>query len=150
MYSKEQSSKLRQQFWTKFGQYMKPVPGAGEEPVNWLNYKTGKRNISFHMNADQQQATIVIEIKHKDNTERETCYNQFFYLKKLMENQTGFAWQWEKDMITESGQLISSIYQILQPVNVMNENDWQAIISFLKPRIIALDSFWQLVKDGFE
>jgi hypothetical protein len=146
MYSKE----LRQQFWTKFGQYMKPVPGAGEEPVNWLNYKTGKPYITFRMDADKQRAIIAIEINHKEAAERENCYQHFFFLKRLMENETGFVWQWKKEILAENGEHISSIYQTLQPVNVLNENDWHSIIAFLKPRIIALDSFWEIVKDGFE
>lgn len=150
MYSKEQSSKLRQQFWTRFGQYMKPVPGAGEEQVNWLNYKTGKRNIFFHMDVDKLHATIAIEIKHKDAAERENIYNQFLSLKALLENETGFEWQWEKDAVINGVQNISRIYQTLDSINMMNEKDWPAIIAFLKPRIVALDRFWELVKDGFE
>lgn len=150
MYSKEQASKLRQQFWTKFGQYMKPVPGAGGEPVNWLNYKTGKRHIAFHMVADQEQAVIAIEIKHSGHTDRETCYQQFAALKTWMESETGFPWVWEKEKIAASGATISSISQTLAGVNVLNENDWPAIIAFLKPRMMALDNFWELVKDGFD
>jgi len=38
----------------------------------------------------------------------------------------------------------------LPAVNILKENDWPAIISFLKPRIIALDKFWILVKDSFD
>jgi len=37
----------------------------------------------------------------------------------------------------------------LKEVNIFDTNAWPAIISFLKPRIIALDKFWSLVKDGF-
>jgi Domain of unknown function (DUF4268) len=150
MYSKEQASKLRQQFWTRFGQYMKPVPGAGGEPVNWLNYKTGKRHISFHLDANKVQASIAIEIKHAGKTEREICYQQFLALKKLMENETGFLWYWEEDVCTSQGEVFSRISQTLHPVNVLNEQDWPAIIAFLKPRIMALDHFWEQVKDGFD
>jgi hypothetical protein len=32
----------------------------------------------------------------------------------------------------------------------MNEEYWPEIISFLKPRIIGLDDFWDRVKPGFE
>jgi hypothetical protein len=32
----------------------------------------------------------------------------------------------------------------------MKRDDWPAIISFLKPRIIALDAFWSQAKYGFE
>ena len=150
MYSKEQASKLRQQFWTRFGQYMKPVPGAGGEPVNWLNYKTGKRHISFHLDASKEQATIAIEIKHADKTDREIGYQQFLALKKILENVTGFLWHWEQEITAGNGEVFSKISQTLHQVNVLNEQDWPAIIAFLKPRIMALDIFWEQVKDGFD
>lgn len=150
MYSKEQSSKLKQHFWAKFGQYMKPVPGAGGGPINWVNYKTGRRHIAFKMDANKQQATIAIEIQHGDDGERQNCYGQFLSLKTLLENETGFQWEWQNEIQKENGQPISSISQTLPAVNVLNEKDWPAIIAFFKPRIIALDSFWELVKDGFD
>jgi len=150
MYSKDQASKLRQQFWTRFGQYMKPVPGAGGKPVNWLNYKTGNRYISFHMEADKERAMIAVEIKHPYKTEREHCYQQLLALKKLMEKETGFQWQWQKEITTNHGEVFSTISQTLETVNVLNENDWPLIIAFLKPRMMALDHFWELVKDAVE
>ena len=69
MYSKEQISKLKTQFWTNFGQYMKPVPGASGMPVNWINYKTGIRHIHFKMDADNTKAVIAIEISHPKEEE---------------------------------------------------------------------------------
>jgi len=150
MYTKEESSKLKQQFWAKFGQYMRPVPGAGGSHINWVNYKTGKRHIAFKMDADKEQATVAIEIQHSDAAERENCFQQFLSLKTLLENETGFEWQWQKETLKGNGETISIIIQVLLSVNVLNEKDWPAIIAFLKPRIIALDSFWELVKDGFD
>ena len=70
MYSKELSSKLKTQFWTNFGQYMKPVPGASGLPVNWINYKTGIRNIHFKMDAGNTIAFIAIEISHPQGEQR--------------------------------------------------------------------------------
>ncbi len=150
MYTKEQVSKLRQKFWTTFGQYMKPVPGAAGEKVNWLNYKTGIRNIVFRMDADQQKAIVAIELRHTTDAERMQYYNQFAALKKLLENATGYEWHWQASVTDENGQTISRISQELHQVNVMKETDWPAIIAFLKPRIIALDTFWEMVKDGFD
>lgn len=150
MYSKEAASKLRQQFWTKFGQYMKPVPGTGGEAVNWLNYKTGNRHIMFRMDANKQQAFIAIEIRHTQHSERMNYYEQFISLKTLLENETGFNWHWQAEAVDDNGQGVSRISQTLEPVNVLNEKDWPGIIAFLKPRIVSLDAFWYLVKDGFE
>jgi Domain of unknown function (DUF4268) len=149
MYSKEQSSKLKTQFWTNFGQYMKPVPGASGLPVNWINYKTGIKHIHFKMDADDKKATIAIEISHPQEEIRLHYYNQFLSLKKLLETTTGFTWQWNETLHTEH-KTISSISQQLDDTKVLNQANWPAIISFLKPRIMALDTFWDMVKDGFE
>ena len=148
MYSPEQISKLKTQFWTNFGQYMKPVPAASGGPVNWINYKTGIRNIHFKMDADITSAVIAIEISHPKPTERLRYYNQFAALKKILETTTTFNWQWNETLQTDH-KVISSISQQLDGVNILNQSDWPAIISFLKPRIIALDEFWEMVKDGF-
>lgn len=150
MYSKEAASKLRQQFWTKFGQYMKPVPGAGSEAINWVNYKTGNRNIFFRMDAGKQTAFIAIELRHTQDEERMNCYHQFLALKTLLKNETGFEWDWQAGVMDDNQQTVSRISQTLHNVNVLNEADWPGIITFFKPRIISLDAFWQLVKDGFE
>lgn len=149
MYSKEQSSKLKTQFWTNFGQYMKPVPSASALPVNWINYKTGNRHIYFKMDADNTRAVISIEIAHPQEEERLHYYNQFLSLKKLLTTTTTFNWQWN-ELFQKDHKTISSISQQLDDVNILDQADWPAIISFLKPRIIALDAFWELVKDGFE
>ena len=150
MYNKEQASKTKQKFWAGFGQYMKPVPGESGEPVNWINYKTGNANVYFRMDAARDKAVISIEITHANAVERMQYYQQFTSLKKLLEQQGAFAWKWEPEFEKETGGNISRISDTLYNVNVMNEADWPAIIGFLKPRIIALDAFWQTVKDGFE
>ncbi len=149
MYSNEQISKLKTQFWTSFGQYMKPVPGASGIPVNWINYKTGIRHIHFKMDADNTKAVIAIEIPHPNNEERLHYYNQFLSLKNLLTTTTTFNWQWNETVQTEH-RTISSISLQLDGVNILDQADWPAIISFLKSRIIALDAFWDLVKEGFE
>ena len=149
MYSKDEASKLKTQFWTSFGQYIKPVPGASGQPVNWINYKTGIRNIHFKMDADNTRAVIAIEISHPQEEQRLQYYNQFVSLKKVLASTTEFNWQWNETLQTDH-KIISSISQHLDDVNILNQSDWPTIISFLKPRIIALDAFWYLVKDGFE
>ncbi|MGN6618356.1 MAG: DUF4268 domain-containing protein, partial [Ilyomonas sp.] len=54
MYSKQEASQLRQEFWTVFGQYMLPVLSSEGMKISWTNYKTGEKNIYFRMNADNK------------------------------------------------------------------------------------------------
>ncbi len=150
MYSKAESSAIRKEFWIKFGQYMKPVPSASGFRVNWPNYKTGIRDIYFRMKAERGFASIGIEIAHSDEELQELYFDQFIQLKKILVLSLDEEWDWKLLQSNEFGQPVSRIEKVLKGVDVMNENDWPAIISFLKPRIIGLDDFWDQVKPGFE
>lgn len=147
MFTKQASSRLRKEFWTSFGQYMKPVAGASGQPVNWLNYKTGIRDIFFRMDADEKSAGIGIEIRHADPVLQQKYFEQFSQLKTILEDITEEAWVWDFFRNDEDGNGISRIGILLDEVNIFNRQDWPAIISFLKPRIIALDRFWDQVKE---
>lgn len=150
MYSKQEASLLRKRFWTQFGQYMRPLPGADGEPVNWLNYKTGIKQLYFRMDADSKQATIAIELRHDDPIQQQYYFEKFRELENLFRQTAGESWQWELHTMDEDGKLVSRISSRLKGVNIFDTADWPAIISFLKPRLLVLDNFWTLVKEGFE
>ncbi len=150
MYSKAETSKIRKAFWVIFGQYMKPVPSASGTRINWPNYKTGVKEIYFRMKAERDFTSIGIEITHADEELQELFFDQFKELKKMLENATKEVWDWKLHELNEFGQVISKIEKVKKGVNVMDENDWPEIISFLKPRIISLDEFWDQVKPAFE
>jgi len=150
MYSKREASHLRKNFWTQLGQYLRPLRNATGERVNWLNYKTGARYIYFRMDAGENEATIAIELRHPDASQQARYFGKFRKFENLMYQTLGEKWQWQLQVIDEDGKPVSCIGTQLQDVNVFNSRDWPAIISFLKPRIIALDAFWNLVKEEFE
>ncbi len=150
MYSKQEISRTRQRFWTNFGQYMRPVKGATGDTINWLNYKTGIRHIYFRMDVGRDRASVAIELQHPDQLIRQYYFEQLLQLRAMLEKETGEQWDWEPEHADENDQTISRIGTIKKDVNIFNETDWPLIISFLKPRIIALDRFWSEVKDGFE
>ena len=150
MYSKQEASLIRKKFWTSLGQYMKPLLNSEGERVNWLNYKTNIKHIYFRMDAGKFQASIAIELTHPDAEMQWQYFEQFIALKNILEETVGEPWQWQPDIADENGNIISRIGIELKNVNIFNTNDWPAIISFFKPRIMALDSFWNMVKFGFE
>ena len=150
MYSRQEASLLRQEFWTAFGQYMLPVQSAEGEKVNWINYKTGEKFISFRMDADHKQALISIEMNHKDEGIRSLHFEQFRQFRKLLESELNETWTWEPAFMNAHGQTISRIYARQEDVSIFQKNDWPKLISFFKPRIIALDAFWSQVKYSFE
>lgn len=150
MYSRTETAKTREDFWTVFGQYMKPVPSSEGLRVNWQNYKTGIKKINFRMKAEKDFASIGIEITHPDEDLQQLYFEQFQEFSKLLTSELGEEWDWELHARDEFGKVISSIQKIKKGVNIMDQKDWPEIISFLKPRIIALDAFWGNIKPAFE
>lgn len=150
MYTKQETSKQRQAFWTAFGQYMQPVLSAEGIAANWVNYKTGISGIHFKMDTDTKLAQIGIVLSHKDLDIQRAHYDTFCSLSNLLHHELGETWHWQALVQDEYGKTVSKIGTELSGVNINQNGDWPVLISFFKSRIIALDAFWSQVKPGFE
>ena len=150
MYSRQEAAQLKKEFWTAFGQYMTPVLPAEGEKVSWVNYKTGEKNIYFRMAADNKSASIGIDLTHNDEGIQQLYYEHFLQLKKILEVSTGEEWTWQLHTTDDYGKTVSRIYTELHNVSIFKKDDWPKLISFFKPRIVALDEFWSNVKHAFE
>jgi hypothetical protein len=71
-------------------------------------------------------------------------------LKTMLHSTLGEEWLWEQNFVDENGMEVSRIYKENEGVSVFNKAHWPELISFFKPRIIALDVFWSSAKYGFE
>ena len=150
MYSRHEASQLRQEFWTSFGLYMSPIVSAEGEKLNWINYKTGEKNIAFRMNADNKKAIIAIELTHKDADIQQIYFEQFLQFKNLFDAAVKEEWIWQLHAHDEQGKIVSRIYKEQDGLSIFQKQDWPGLISFFKPRMIALDEFWSSVKYAFE
>ncbi len=150
MYTKQQASQLRHEFWLAFGQYMAPVLSSEGEKINWVNYKTGEKHLFFKLTADQQFASIGIELTHPALEQQKTVYDHFRQVKNLLQSTIGEQWDWVLHTTDENGKVVSRIFTEIAGKNIFNKEDWPALISFFKPRLIGLDAFWNNVKYGFE
>lgn len=150
MYAHHEASQLRQAFWTAFGLYMHPVQNAEGEKVNWVNYKTGEKHLHFRMDAGNRAALIALELRHPDAGLRQIYYEQLLQLKPALETHLHESWTWEPHYTDDHGHAISRVYCALDNVSVLRKDDWPKLVSFLKPRIIALDAFWTEARYFFE
>lgn len=149
MYSKAEAAQLRQAFWTTFGQYMAPVPSAEGEPINWINYRTGLKYVQLRMRTEDRRASIGLELVHPDADLRALHFEQLQALGNMLPAVPGQAWQWQAEAEL-SGQALSRVYQELPGVSPLNREDWPALISFFKPRLLALDEFWSQARYPLE
>lgn len=150
MFSREEASKLRQQFWIKYGRYMKPILNAEGEEINWVNYKTGVKHIFFRLDAEQKFAKIAIEIAHPDAEVNAIIFEQLLAMKAVFADAVNEEWDWVAQATNGNGKSVARVELTLEKVSVFNQQQWPDIISFLKPRIIALDAFWCDVKPIFK
>lgn len=149
MYTKAEVSKQRQKFWTRFGQYMAPVPSAEGEKINWINYKTGVKHFQFRMDVTSKMAALELHMSFPDIATRQQVYDRLLQLKLVFEGIAGEHWHWHPLCADEHGKTYSKLSRQLAGVNIFDESTWPEIISFLKENIIALDAFWSQVKEGF-
>ena len=102
------------------------------------------------MDADNKHASIAIVLAHKDAAIRTQHYLQLLQLQTMLHSELGEDWTWEENTTDEYGQSHARVGTTLSNINILKQEDWPSLISFLKPRIIALDAFWSNVKFGFE
>lgn len=150
MYSKQEVAQLRQSFWTAFGQYMNPILSSEGEKVNWINYKTGEKHMAFRMEADKNAASIAIECTHRDAGVRQLYFAQLEQFRALLESELGETWLWQPDATDDTGRKLSRVVKEIKDVSIFRKEDWPALISFFKPRIMSLDAFWSQAKYVFE
>ena len=150
MYSREAASQFKQEFWTVFGKYMRPVPSAEGLKINWINYHTGVRDVFFRMEAGAQSASIAISLEHRDIDIQTLYFEQMLELKTVLHNTLEETWEWRLHQALPQDKIVSRIYCELDHVSVFNKEHWPALISFFKPRLIALDSFWENARYHFE
>lgn len=149
MYSKSEAQKIRSEFWSAFGLYMKRVQSASGMRVNWLNYKTGAKGIHFRSHADRNIAISALDIDTNDSDYRELYLEQFDELKSVIHGMMPYELHFSSSFIRENETEVIRFYMILENVNVYRREDWPLIFEFLRSGLIAWDEFWTDFKDLF-
>jgi hypothetical protein len=150
MFTRKEASAIREEFWTTFGKYMRPIHSAEGAKINWINYRTDLKDVYIRMEVDHQAAVIAIVLQHSDVGIQELYFQQFIELKMLLHASVEEEWDWQMHFTLPDNKVISRIYKVLPNVSVFNKDQWPDLISFFKPRIIGLDRFWENARYSFE
>jgi hypothetical protein len=149
VFTRQEASRIKEEFWTAFGKYMNPIESSEGVKVNWVNYHTRLKDVYFRMDTTSKSAAISISIEHRDAGIQELFFEQFLELKGMLELELGEKWTWKLHDSVD-GKTITRIYKELQGASVLNKDHWPDLISFFKPRIIALDRFWENARYSFD
>lgn len=142
MYSREESQKLKREFWVAF---------AEKHPRKWVLYDTKIKDFSFKFYVDNKKAQVLIDIEHRSDEKRTAYFEKIEALKNILEEEFIKDLVFEKNYTLESGKTISRIWIEKQGIGFSNRNNWDAIFDFFYEKMNALEMFYleydEFIKD---
>jgi hypothetical protein len=142
MYSKEESQKIKREFWVAF---------AEKYPRKWVLYDTKIKDFSFKFYVDNKKAQVLIDIEPRNDDKRAAYFEKLEALKNILEEEFIKELVFEKEYTLESGKNISRIWVEKQGVGFSNRNNWDTIFDFFFEKMNALEMFYleydEFIKD---
>ncbi len=148
MYNREESNKLKKEFWTAFGVYMKKYITVYGEKIHWMNFNTNCKPVYFQLDADNKTAKFCIDIRHKNADVRELFYLQILDYQNILNENLGDL-IWLKEYLNPTGIVHPRIFIEMHGKSIFNKNDWKDLFIFFEEKIVAIKEFWDMVEDIF-
>ena len=138
MFSKEEASRLRKEFWTSFGKSF---------PKKWILYNTKIKGFSFKFHFDTKKAMVLVEIEG-------SLEHRIKYFEKMQSMEDILAGYCENMVFSEcfeleNGKEISCVFVEKQGVSIHNKATWQDTMLFLSQNMQKLEEFWIEYEDFF-
>ncbi|KAF2081512.1 MAG: DUF4268 domain-containing protein [Flavobacterium nitrogenifigens] len=142
MYSKEESQRIKREFWVAF---------AEKYPRKWVLYDTKIKDFSFKFYVDNKKAQVLIDIEQRSDEKRIAYFEKLEALKNILEEEFIKDLVFEKNYTLESGKTISRIWVEKLGVGFSNKNTWDTIFDFFNENMHALEMFYleydEFIKD---
>lgn len=133
MFSKEESKKIRQEFWTTFEK---------QYPRKWILYNTRIKDVQLKFSFDNEKAEVSIDLTSSDEIVRAYYFEKLESLKTILLKEFLPDAIYEDSYILPEGKVISRVYTELKRVNIHNKKDWPIVMEFLEDRMDLLEKFF--------
>ncbi len=138
MFSKQESQKLREDFWISFGKSF---------PRKWLLYNTKIKGLSFKFYFDTKKAFVALDLED-DLENRINCWEKLETLKSILHSEYLPNAIYEEEYYLDNGKEISRIYVPLeQKVSIHNKNTWQMVMTFFNKTMPKFEAFFYDYED---
>ena len=139
MFSKEESKRIRQEFWTSFGQ---------EYTQKWILYNTKIKEIQLKFSFDRKKALVALDIDSEDEIIKAYYSEKIQSLKTILKSEYLSEVILDEEYELPEGKIISRVYvQLEEKVSINNTNDWPKVKRFLAENMYQLELFWLEFKD---
>lgn len=141
MFSKEESRKIRQEFWTSFGKSF---------PRKWLLYNTKIKGFSFKFHFDTKTALVALDIE-TDLENRIRLWEKLIAFRSILKSEFLPEVIFEEAYVLENGKEISRVYVKLDDkVSIHNKNTWSNTMTFFNETMIKFETFFEAYKETFD
>jgi hypothetical protein len=137
MFSKEDSRKLREEFWIALGKSF---------PNKWILYKTKIKGLSFKFHFDLKMARVSIDVD-TEFEQRIKVWDKLVALKSILLEEYLPEAVYEDFFLLENKKEISRIYVELKNVSIHNKNTWRETMEFLNQSMHQIEVFFEEYKD---
>ena len=138
MFSKEESRKIREEFWTSFGKSF---------PRKWILYNTKIKGFSFKFHFDTKKALVALDLED-DLENRITYWEKLLAMKRILQDEFLPEAIFEETYFLENGKELSRIYVPLRAkVSIHNKNSWREVMEFFNEKMSLLEAFFEDYKD---
>lgn len=147
MFSKEESKKMREEFWDSFKQLSAGRRARKGLPGNWMLSQTGMKALNLRFHVDRKVAQVGIDLETRNMDKRIELYEKLESLKKLLEKAMESQLIWELEYIRENGKSVSRIYLQLEGVDIYDRKTWPRTHQFMYENMMKLEAFFREYKD---
>ncbi|EAR12120.1 tRNA modification GTPase [Polaribacter irgensii 23-P] len=138
MFSKEEATLLRKEFWISFGKSF---------PRKWLLYNTEMKGVSFKFVADRKNAAVCLDIENPDELVNLLYYDQLLSLKLLITAEIPDI-LFNDAFELESGKKIHRIYVPFEKkFSIHDKNTWSDCFQFFLKTMPKFEDFFYEYED---
>jgi hypothetical protein len=138
MFSKAESKKLRQQFWTSFGIIFRR---------KWVLYDTGIKELQLKFTFNRKFAQVSIDVIDEDPLIRAYYFEKLLSLKNILISEYLPEAVFEEEYELPEGKIVSRVYVQLDGVNIHNRQHWPEVMKFLSDNMLKMEGFFEEYRD---
>lgn len=133
MYSKEETLRIKKEFWTQF---------AASNPRKWILYDTKIKDFTFKFFIDNKKAQVLLDIECSSEELRKIYYEKIESLQTILREEYLPEAILERTYYLDNGKVISRIWVELANVSLNNRNTWPTIFDFFSSQMALFENFF--------
>ncbi len=140
MYSKDEYRLLKLDFWKQFDNYTLFFSKSVGQPVNWVLYKTGIKNLELKFDVNPGWVAVVIECNARDRARQTDVFNELYKYRQLLGENLHGDWEWTQNYKLPCGKAVGRFWVKSPDISFHNRDNWPQIFSFMATNMYKLQN----------